>query len=658
MARQEQIGAASSEYQAVELDNPEDGDTSQRQEVAEVHHDDDSWSSDEKQTSRLPARPISLERSLWPFAFAFMAAFMTFFTCLILLKYMANFMPDALDESSPAYNDNTISCDLAHKNGSMLENAFLIDLRSPLELSFMQAKAIDIIWDLFIGQGGRLIMAWVSYHVFMDSLVALMEKASVNYDMYTSIAFSTTSLSALWESLKAIFGLRGARAKAFMVWFSISVAYVLSFPILMGAATGYVNPSIASYNMGDGSFVSAGSIAPISCLQLRNGSLIGLKDNETIKGPSILGSSSFAYMSSSGSTDGSLTSRAAYCGRYKDYATGDPFKGDFNHTHQDWIDLCYPNIGNDNPIYDYDNPRTSKFFEATDLKTKTVFNTTYAGIVEKYFKEDGLNASIYTGYNHYRLEPSLTVCSDRKMICEHDSPCSDGSSPSSPYWMNCSYALATDYDDEVTTSSYAMARISDTWYSNLTFRGKSYVFANYTFHVDSSYDPESSGFDRSRGAFSETVCTSKGDPFPAAASKVAQCMPKSYFVWGFSSLVLYIALPIQMVWTMGMFLVWLHAHMTSELLRARRTVHGPFRVVADLAEAMREVLGHEFCNYRDEELHRELRRDGGNLRYYTRDGEEDEVGHIGISSRMDSGLHLKKTKLYGDVRQLKKRKPS
>ena len=414
MTGQDQLDAASSEYQAIDLCGAEDGDLSQRQESIQPVHDEDLWDYDEKRTSRLPARPISHERSLLPFAFAFTATFMIFLACLLLLKYMSKFKPDSYDLSSPAYKDNSISCDLAHKNGTALENAFLIDLRSPLELSFMEAKTIDIVWDLFIGQGGRLLMAWVSYRVFMDSLVALMEKASVNYDMYTSIAFSTTSLWALWESLKASFGLRGARAKAFMIWFSLSVAYVLSFPILMGAATGYVNPSIASYNMGDGSFVSAGSIAPITCLQLRNGSLIGLKDNETIKGPPITVKGSYSYNFKSDSENESPVSRTPYCGKYAYYTNyQDSFTGDFNQTYKDWMDLCYPNPGDHDSIHDPYTPTTRKFFETTDLKTNTVFNATESVILEKYFnKEPSYQALSF--YASYGLEPGLTVCSDKK----------------------------------------------------------------------------------------------------------------------------------------------------------------------------------------------------------------------------------------------------
>lgn len=247
-----------------------------------------SWTNEEKETSRLPPRPLKHERPLRPFALAFLGAFAIFFAFLSLLRYISILKPDvlpALNQQDAYGTVSKISCDLINKNGSAMQNAFLIDLRSPLELSFLEAKLIDVMWDLMVGQGGRFLMGWISYRVFMDSLVALMETTAVNYDVYTSIAFSTTSLWALWEGLKALFGLKGGKAKAFMLWFALAVTYVLAFPTLMGAATGYVNPSVASYSMGNGSYVSAESIKLYHCAKITKGSLIGLDDNELIKGP-------------------------------------------------------------------------------------------------------------------------------------------------------------------------------------------------------------------------------------------------------------------------------------------------------------------------------------------------------------------------------------
>ena len=87
-----------------------------------------------------------------------------------------------------------ISCDLVSTNASAFEQAFRIDLRSSSQLSFATAKFIDVIWDLIIGQGGRLLLAWISYIVFMDGLARLMETSVVSYRLYTSIVFETSSL--------------------------------------------------------------------------------------------------------------------------------------------------------------------------------------------------------------------------------------------------------------------------------------------------------------------------------------------------------------------------------------------------------------------------------------------------------------------------------
>ena len=175
-------------------------------------------------------------------------------------------------------------------------------------------------------------MAWISFRVFMDSLVALMEKAAVNYDIYTAVAFSTTSLWTLWESLRALFGLKGIRAKAFMLWFALAITYVLAFPTLMGAATGYVNPSIASYNMGQGSWTPANSIKLFHCANVTRGSLIGLKDGQTLSGPPVNDRASSGFASDQSHNYTKMTS-------------------DFNQTYSDFLALIYPSGKFHSPLF-------------------------------------------------------------------------------------------------------------------------------------------------------------------------------------------------------------------------------------------------------------------------------------------------------------------
>jgi hypothetical protein len=132
----------------------------------------------------------------------------------------------------------------------------------------------------------------------------------------------------------------------------------------------------------------------------------------------------------------------------------------------------------------------------------------------------------------------------------------------------------------------------------------------------------------------------------------AECLSKSYFVWGFSSLLLYILLSLQLVWTLGMFLVWLDANIYSELCRKGRKMRGSFRNALDLAEAVREVLGDELCAYSDKGIVRQLGKSRIGLRFYATTSDTDTgLSHIGLSSRRGETdrqrLRLRDDMLYG-----------
>ena len=283
---------------------------------------------------------------------------------------------------------------------------------------------------------------------------------------------------------------------------------------------------------------------------------------------------------------------------------------------------------------------TGSYYEVTDVRTKDVFNATVSQLQEKYMINDS------DEYGFDGVDAGVTVCSNGYYICGAGKPCQQFPRYFSSVASDCNSTYSGSYVS-FNSSVYPIAEISNTWYSNITFKNHNYTTTNYSVYIQS--DSTGTYSTSPTDVTTESICTSNGDPLPNSAKDKPQCIPKPYFVWGFSSLLLYIILPLQMIWTLGMFLVWLHAHMTSELLLAQRTVHGPLRAAADLAEAMKEVLGDEFCNYQDGELQRELKSEGGNLRFYTKDGEEDEVGHIGISSKEDRALALKRTKLYGGL---------
>ena len=180
-------------------------------------------------------------------------------------------------------DDNT--CDLETLTGNTMQSAFTINLRCPSHLTFAEAKAVDVTWDLFVGQGGRFFLGWISYKVFMDGLLRIMENTAVSYELYASLAFEPNCMMSLWNSIKALFMMKGWRSKVFLGWFFISTLYVLAFSTLISAGSGYVTPSTAGLIMPDGSFVTASSETLTKCYILQDGALIGLTNGTIVVGP-------------------------------------------------------------------------------------------------------------------------------------------------------------------------------------------------------------------------------------------------------------------------------------------------------------------------------------------------------------------------------------
>ena len=241
-----------------------------------------------KSTASLPARVLPGHRHRLHFRLgvAMLITVVTLTTFSLIIRNISKWIP-----SSEVYNilDNTgMSCDLISGNDTMMEKAFTINLRSPMHLSFAEAKGIDVAWDLFVGQGGRLLLASISYIVFMDGLTRLLETSAVSYQLYATMVFDNCSLQSAWTSLKAIFTGHGWRGRAFLAWFFVASIYVLAFPALMSAATGYLSPSTEGIRMPDQTVVSSTSREIVNCYNIMNGanSLLGL-NGTLVFGPSI-----------------------------------------------------------------------------------------------------------------------------------------------------------------------------------------------------------------------------------------------------------------------------------------------------------------------------------------------------------------------------------
>lgn len=118
------------------------------------------------------------------------------------------------------------------------------------------------------------------------------------------------------------------------------------------------------------------------------------------------------------------------------------------------------------------------------------------------------------------------------------------------------------------------------------------------------YEFENWGFEPGE-AFVASYCYDNQTSFDLES--MTECLPETYYVWRLSSLLLYIALCLQISWIFGMYLVWLDANIYSAICRSRRRMRGDFRAAAHLSDVMGEVSGNETCAYSDDKMRSALK---------------------------------------------------
>ena len=487
---------------------------------------------DTKPTWTLPPKALPARGRLGFFRSIFFASLITAFsvaTLLVLLTRIRYFLPD-----SEYWDDNTVSCDLVSAKASAFENTFTIDLRSSLRLSFAVAKLIDVVWDLVIGQGGRLLLAWISYGVFMDGLTRLMETSAVSYQLYAFIVVETSSLTSIWCSLKAVSTGHGWRGRAFLAWFGLATLYILAYPTLMSAATGYLTPSDIRYRVLSDTLISPDSHDLTACVQIHNAPAIGLDEGYIVLGPPL----------DQWPLEKELKSNYTFFNMLLGIAGGKSSIDIFS------LILKYNRrLGRGDPdVYDY--------IKANNLSSNIT------KVPHLPFAYSGPHMGLY--------------------------------------WSPTNGSNSLDLGDRI--------------------------------------------------GINNTYCYQK-NPLPSDFRNSSECVARSYFVWGFSSILLYIVLSLQLVWIVGMFTVWLDANVCSKLCRRGRKMRGSFRNALDLAEATKEVLGDDLCAYSNRKIARQLAKSGRRLQFYsTNDSETSGISHIGLSSFTGSQkLDLGHDTVYGGL---------
>jgi len=107
-------------------------------------------------------------------------------------------------------------------------------------LSFAIAKFIDLVWDILISRGGQALLLWTTFRVYSAILLWIMETERVSYKLFTTMSFSWATLWSLGPIIQTLFTKLKFRRKVLLSWMALSVIWVILWPTVTNAMTGYV----------------------------------------------------------------------------------------------------------------------------------------------------------------------------------------------------------------------------------------------------------------------------------------------------------------------------------------------------------------------------------------------------------------------------------
>ncbi|KAI1460424.1 hypothetical protein F4805DRAFT_392504 [Annulohypoxylon moriforme] len=142
-------------------------------------------------------------------------------------------------EDSACRSDDTFNPVISEYNAWTISGFFKINLGFG-NLSFTEAKIVDIFWDIMVGRGIQAYMAFMSWRVFTIYVTTSMEFAPVTYTVFFTVFlqseptfYSTLNIARAFVSHR---GLRSKIAMSFMIW---SMLFLMAWPTIAGAMTGY-----------------------------------------------------------------------------------------------------------------------------------------------------------------------------------------------------------------------------------------------------------------------------------------------------------------------------------------------------------------------------------------------------------------------------------
>ncbi|KAI1110409.1 hypothetical protein F5Y14DRAFT_455045 [Nemania sp. NC0429] len=126
-----------------------------------------------------------------------------------------------------------------HPNRFAFSEFFQINLGLG-DLTFTQAKVIDTSWDLVVGRGGQLCLAWVSWRLFADCATVSLATQPLSFTSFHAFFLeSEPSIFSLWSVAKSFITQKRLASKLTSAFIIFGMSFILAWPTLTSAATGY-----------------------------------------------------------------------------------------------------------------------------------------------------------------------------------------------------------------------------------------------------------------------------------------------------------------------------------------------------------------------------------------------------------------------------------
>ncbi|KAF5523617.1 hypothetical protein CGCA056_v004401 [Colletotrichum aenigma] len=107
-------------------------------------------------------------------------------------------------------------------------------------MTFANAKFVDVAWDVVFGRGGQALLAWVSWSVFSDYVTTSMEVSPVTYETFWTVFLDgAPTFWSTWYLMRDFSRSHGLRSRFAMIFMVLVAIFILLFPTLGSAMSGY-----------------------------------------------------------------------------------------------------------------------------------------------------------------------------------------------------------------------------------------------------------------------------------------------------------------------------------------------------------------------------------------------------------------------------------